>query len=456
MKQGRLRVLMLLLADIACLYAVWAATVMGYLVIGLAKYEYGPQFYLRLWPLGICFVLLNALFRLYQGNALYPAAPVSPVEEMRRIFASSFLTHIGLIAFVAFARTTTEHYSRVVIAVSGVLVAVLTPIVRDLLRRAMMRFDCFRIPVALVGGGQLCERVRMVIDTDAHIGFRVTLVGDADAEGLLARARAANIRTLVSCQDLRLLRCRMHDFTEWFVHIVYLPTADALPVDGARSVNMDGIGGLEMVNQRHMGILRVEKRILDAGLSVFAFVFLSPLFLLIPVLVKLTSRGPVFYRQHRLGKMGRPFRIWKFRTMYADAESRLGKLLAENPAKAEEWRRNHKLRDDPRVTPLGRFLRRTSLDELPQLFNVFAGEMSLIGPRPIVKAEVAHYGSLYEVLSRVKPGVTGLWQSQGRSDTDYERRVALDMRYVLNWSIWLDLWILYRTFGTVVLMKGAR
>ena len=177
---------------------------------------------------------------------------------------------------------------------------------------------------------------------------------------------------------------------------------------------------------------------------------------MVPVLVKLTSRGPVFYRQRRLGKMGRPIRVWKFRSMYADADERLKAILESDPARRAEWEANYKLADDPRVTPLGRFLRKTSIDEFPQLFNVFAGDMALVGPRPIVEGEVAHYGPAYETFSSVKPGITGLWQASGRSDTDYARRVALDVHYVLNWSPWMDIWILFRTVYAVAFMRGAR
>ena len=141
--------------------------------------------------------------------------------------------------------------------------------------------------------------------------------------------------------------------------------------------------------------------------------------------------------------------------MYDDAPARLAKVLASDPERAREWAENFKLARDPRVTPLGRILRRMSLDELPQLFNVFAGDMALIGPRPIVRKEIPMYGDAYEVFSSVKPGITGLWQVSGRSDTDYAQRVALDSYYVLNWSPWMDLWILRRTISAVLSMRGA-
>ena len=141
--------------------------------------------------------------------------------------------------------------------------------------------------------------------------------------------------------------------------------------------------------------------------------------------------------------------------MYADADARLAQILADDPAKKAEWEANFNLTDDPRVTPLGRLLRKTSIDEFPQLFNVFCGDMALVGPRPIVEKEIPLYGAAYPTFASVEPGITGLWQASGRSDTDYAHRVALDTYYVLNWSPWLDLWIMKKTIRAVLFMRGA-
>jgi lipopolysaccharide/colanic/teichoic acid biosynthesis glycosyltransferase len=174
------------------------------------------------------------------------------------------------------------------------------------------------------------------------------------------------------------------------------------------------------------------------------------------VLVKLTSRGPVLFGHRRLGEGGTPIRVYKFRSMIADAEMRLQEVLAADPPLRAEYEATYKLRDDPRVTPLGRWLRRTSLDELPQLVNVLRGDLSLVGPRPIVADEIAKYGPASATILRVRPGVTGLWQVSGRSDVDYAERVRLDMEYITHWSLWLDLRILAATLPAVLRRKGAR
>ncbi|MBN8525205.1 MAG: undecaprenyl-phosphate galactose phosphotransferase WbaP, partial [Planctomycetes bacterium] len=201
--------------------------------------------------------------------------------------------------------------------------------------------------------------------------------------------------------------------------------------------------------------VRVIKRCVDCisvvlGLLLFWWIFAG-----IALAVKLSSPGPILYGQRRIGRGGREFTAWKFRSMVADADAILAGYLAAHPELRAEWERDHKLKDDPRVTWIGRLLRRTSLDELPQLWNILTGEMSLVGPRPIVQDEVAKYGERFALYQKVRPGLSGLWQVSGRNDTTYAERVALDCYYVRNWSVWLDLVILARTVRVVLLGKGA-
>lgn len=456
MLNGRIRVLLLWLTDVLCVYSLLFFVAWAYQSFGFGSYEHGIWHYWKLWPLGPLFTAVNFALRLYQGNALYPAAPVSEVEELRRIFWSAVLTHIGLLAVLALARQTTEGYSRAVIVISGLLTALFAQACRNFSRRLLKRLDIAQIPVYLAGGGSAAEVVASALSKDSYIGFKVIRSFDRDFREIVPSARKDGVKVLLACQDERLFRAQLDDFTTWFSHVEYFPTSAAFPIYGAQPVMVDAIGGLEMVNQRRIRVMRLCKSALDFSLTLVALAFALPLFVVIPALIKLTSRGPVFYRAKRLGKFGRQIKVWKFRSMYADADARLAGLLESDPAIKAEYEANFKIADDPRVTPLGRFLRKTSLDEVPQLLNVLSGEMALIGPRPIVEKEVAHYGKDYAVFSSVKPGITGLWQVSGRSDTDYARRVALDAHYVLNWSPWLDVWILFRTIGAVFFMRGAR
>lgn len=468
--QGRLRVVGLWLADALCISSVWTVVVLAYWAMGG---DYSPSLYLRFWPIILVFMAGNGLMGLYNGSWAYPAAPIPPIEEMRRLSHSAILAHLLVIAAVVMVSQTMEGYSRAVVIVSGLLTAVLAQSYRNWMRAFMFKARIGQIPVLLAGSGKVASEVAQILQDDPYTGFRIVgyLDGvhkdEARLEGvafpylgrlkdIVGVARSRDVKVLLACQDERLFRCQMEEFTKWFTYIEYLPTANVFPVFGAKAVVFDGIGGLEMVNQGRKKLFRVQKRVLDTLMTVFAFAVTWPLFVIIPILVKATSEGGVFYRQQRLGKGGKKITVWKFRSMYRDADERLKALLESDPAAAEEWKNDRKLRRDPRITPLGKFLRMTSLDELPQFFNVFLGNMSLIGPRPIVEDEVAKYGDSYGTFSLVRPGITGLWQVSGRSDTDYTRRVALDSYYVLNWSPWMDWWILLRTIYVVLLMRGAR
>jgi exopolysaccharide production protein ExoY len=199
----------------------------------------------------------------------------------------------------------------------------------------------------------------------------------------------------------------------------------------------------------------MRERFVEIPICLVALLFLAPLMLVIAAIVRLHDGGPALFGHVRVGKDGRRFRCLKFRSMAPDAEDRLAALLRSDPQAREEWRRDHKLRNDPRVTNIGRFLRKSSLDELPQLFNVLLGEMSLVGPRPIVAAEITRYGRFYARYCSIRPGVTGLWQVSGRNEVDYRRRVALDLLYIKRRNLPFYLWILLATVPAVLTRRGA-
>lgn len=204
-------------------------------------------------------------------------------------------------------------------------------------------------------------------------------------------------------------------------------------------------------------LYEIIKRLMDIVLSTLAIVILSPLYLLISYLIKLEGEGPIIYKQKRVGKGGKEFWIYKFRTMYADAEERLNELLEKYPDLKREWEQRRKLKNDPRITKIGKILRRTSMDELPQFWNVLKGDMSLVGPRPIVKEELEkHYGDRAKHYTKVKPGITGYWQVSMRNEHEsYEDRVKMELWYIEHRSLWLDLKILLRTAQAVLKGHGA-
>ncbi|MGF7399133.1 sugar transferase [Thermoanaerobacterium thermosaccharolyticum] len=197
------------------------------------------------------------------------------------------------------------------------------------------------------------------------------------------------------------------------------------------------------------------KRLIDFTLSLLLITSLSPLLVLISILIKITSPGPILFKHKRLGLNGKLINVYKFRTMVVNAQEVLEKILSEDPDLKKEYEETFKLKNDPRLTKIGKILRKTSLDELPQLFNVLKGDMSLVGPRPIVLEEINMYKEYGKYLLRVLPGVTGLWQVSGRNDVDYEERIKMDMHYIMNWNLWLDINILFKTIPAVLKKDGA-
>ncbi|WP_233355916.1 sugar transferase [Henriciella aquimarina] len=200
----------------------------------------------------------------------------------------------------------------------------------------------------------------------------------------------------------------------------------------------------------------MAKRAIDIILSFSALIFVLPLMLIIGLMVKLTDGGPMLFAQRRIGRDGKEFYCLKFRTMVTDAQKRLDDLLAKDPVAAREWNTERKLTNDPRITPFGAFLRKSSLDELPQLINILKGEMSIVGPRPIQRAEAVKYGDKFDFYLSTRPGLTGLWQVSGRSDTSYDERVNMDVRYVTDWSVSNDIKIIAMTVPAILASRGAR
>lgn len=199
----------------------------------------------------------------------------------------------------------------------------------------------------------------------------------------------------------------------------------------------------------------VAKGVFDRSFAAFALIFFAPMFLISMIIILIEDGRPIFFRHKRVGRNGKTFDCLKFRTMFRDADVQLARLLESDPEARAQWEANQKLNDDPRITCIGEFFRKTSLDELPQFWNVLRGDMSIVGPRPIVEDEAWHYGKDYEAYLSVKPGITGLWQVSGRSNTTYDERVAMDCDYVKNRSFWRDIKIIAKTVRVVLIRDGS-
>ncbi len=240
-----------------------------------------------------------------------------------------------------------------------------------------------------------------------------------------------------------------------FTHLLIIPDLFGFATMGVPAKSLGGILGVEVRQQLLLPGPRLAKRIMDVALTCFGGMFVLPFLVLIALLIKLDSKGPVFYTQKRLGKDGSYFKAYKFRTMHGDGEARLKAILDADPALRAEYEIYHKLKKDPRVTRIGRILRKFSLDEFPQLLNVIKGDMTLVGPRPYIERELTEMSGQEKIILRAPPGMTGMWQVSDRNATSFAQRVQIDVYYVRNWSPWLDIHILAKTFGVVIKGSGV-
>jgi len=240
-----------------------------------------------------------------------------------------------------------------------------------------------------------------------------------------------------------------------FSHVILIPDLFGFASLGVPARDLGGMLGLEMRQQLLLPWPRFAKRLMDIAFTLLGALLVVPVLAVLAVMVKLDSKGPVFYRQSRLGRDGTRFQAVKFRTMHGDGEKRLAEVLAKSRKLRAEYEQFHKLTNDPRVTTIGRALRKYSFDELPQLWNVLMGDMSLVGPRPYLEREIPEMNNQERLILRATPGITGMWQVSERNATTFEERVKMDVHYVRNWSPWLDLYLLARTFGVVLGGTGS-
>jgi Undecaprenyl-phosphate galactose phosphotransferase WbaP len=304
--------------------------------------------------------------------------------------------------------------------------------------------------------------VALFSDADEDGGTRpevsdgVPYLGGLESAPLFARASGINT-AILAVRGLR--RARTDELADWastkFERVIVVPSLAGLTTSAIAARDLSGVLGVEVKHNLLDPRARRAKRVLDLVGAVAGGVFILPMVCAIALLIKLDSPGPALFVQERPGLNGRKFRIYKFRTMWTDAEQRVEELLKSDPAAREYFERHGKIKDDLRVTRVGRWLRKFSLDELPQLWNVLKGEMSLVGPRPYLNSQVPQMSGAETIILRILPGISGLWQVSGRSDVTFEQRIEMDTYYVRNWSVWLDLIILSRTVVTVLRRRGA-
>lgn len=423
-----------------------------------------PEFYRFLgYALTPLFAAVFAINRLYDLRTL-----LGGVSEYSRVFASVTFGHVALVLLAFF--DTTAQVSRTWIVVSWLGSAFFVILVRFLIRRSVYRLRrrrFFLSPTLIVGTNEEAKALAEDLSDPRSSGLDV--LGFVGSERTLDETavlgRMSDLRNLIARYEVEevVVAAAAVDRDELFAvceAVNWQPRTRLKISSGIHELLTTGMTVQNRGPVPLVGINKVRldptslllKTVFEFTLSLLTVLALAPLLAAVGLAIRLSSPGPVVHRRKVLGLSGQPFDAFKFRTMYVDGDE----ILAKCPVIKTLLERDHKVKDDPRITPVGRWLRRFSLDELPQLFNVLRGEMGLVGPRMISPAEVQKYGKHKMNLLTVRPGITGLWQVSGRSDLAYDERVRLDMAYIRNYSIWTDLQILFvQTLPAVVSGRGA-
>ncbi|MCO0742535.1 undecaprenyl-phosphate galactose phosphotransferase WbaP [Klebsiella pneumoniae] len=392
--------------------------------------------------------------------------------ELKEILRTLVIFAIIEIAVIAF---TTWSFSRALWVITWIFILLLVPFSRILTKYLLNKLGYWQRDTWIIGSGNNAIEAYKAIISEQNLGLKI--IGFIASEGGVRAGETINGIKVIS-NDIDWLRGEdkktqfivaveshqsemrnswLRNFMiQGFRYVSVIPTLRGMPLD---STDMSFIFSHEVMIfrvQQNLAKLssRTLKRLFDIIASIAIIILLSPVLLYISRQVK-KDGGPAIYGHERIGKDGKPFKCLKFRSMVTNSKDVLNELLQNDPEAKREWDTTFKLKNDPRITKIGAVLRRTSLDELPQLFNVLKGEMSLVGPRPIITAELERYNEEVDYYLLSKPGMTGLWQVSGRSDVDYETRVYLDAWYVKNWSMWNDIAILFKTVGVVLKKDGA-
>lgn len=427
------------------------------LMVRAAFGELDPAIYRWVFPLLLFSPLLGAILGLYRSISQ------PPHRELKTIFFFVTLVY-AIILLVLFLSKTGDLDSRLVIFGGWGISLLALPILRSLCIRLFSRFTWWTSPLLILGNDKAAKRLWHYLRRHPQHGLRpvamLDLPAEASARNMALSAAAqrwpSGVAMLVTETGASQPLDYISEASRHFAKVIVVPDHMAsFRRYWLTPCELSGLNVFLLTQNLHDRRRLAIKRAIDILFCILLSPLLLPLGLALALLIRMDSPGSPLYRQVRLGRSGQPILVYKFRTMVADADARLKEWLNDNPDLKEEWERDHKLKHDPRITRMGRFLRKTSLDELPQLLNVALGDMSVVGPRPIVDDEVKKYGVVFEEYCRVRPGITGLWQISGRNNTSYAERVAYDRYYINNWSVWMDIWILAKTVPVTLTGYGA-
>lgn len=411
-------------------------------------------------------VYLPPMLAVFYAAGLYPGLVYPPADEVKKFGICSFFTFAGIALSITVEDADDKIPLMVALILSAPVALILLPAGREFARHVFSKRKWYGVPAVIyvsgASGDVIIERLIKrqdlgykpcaIIDSKSWIpGEKMGIPVYPPSEQVFEMIKSLGIKVAILCDFDR-------DTTyinSYYRYTIQVPRNNDISTISTNVRDFGGILGFSSTHNLTKPLSLCWKRCIDLLLLLLSSPVLIPIVIVISIAIKISSPGPVFYGHKRIGKNGKEFKCWKFRSMVIDADKQLEKILAENPQMRAEWEKDRKFTDDPRVTPIGKFLRKTSIDEIPQFFNVLTGEMSFIGPRPVTKPELKKYGNKSDFILSAQPGLSGMWQISGRSDTGYEERVTLDSYYIQNWSVWLDIWIIIKTVYVVIRGKGA-
>ena len=364
-------------------------------------------------------------------------------HESRLVLKSLILSLLLVLAYLALSKSI-QHHSRSVIVLAFIFMAIFIPLFKNLSKKALYRYGLWQRKAIVFGDDSFFEEE---IFGNTYLGY--VKASNKNAKTVFVNSRGRDVVELQKCINEEI--ANSHE-------VIFVPLVSNYDLTHSEIYELSNTRTnlIVLKNRLKSNYRLLFKKLSDTLLFIIAFPLLAPLLGIIAYKIRKSEpNGSILFRQERMGKDEKNFVCYKFRTMSEEGDALLKKYLEEHPEEAENYAKYHKYENDPRITDIGHFLRRTSLDELPQIFNVLKGEMSFIGPRPYMLNEKAKIGEDLSSVLTVKPGITGLWQVSGRSDVDFYERVELDVWYIQNWNLWMDLVILLKTVKTVLLRDGA-
>lgn len=390
------------------------------------------------------------------------------------IFNVNLYAIVTLVLIMYLAQTAAQT-SRLFVGLMWIFSFIFLVLGRYIVKKILNRVRMLQVPVLIMGAGKTASLVLEYLRKDAGLGYdfigfledhvpaenvaaMMPKLGNfSDAERIIKNTGVPYVLVIAPGLKNNEIQDIIYRIQPLVKKVSFIPDMGKMPLATLDVESLiDGhIVTLSFRNNLAQWYNCFLKRFFDLVCTVLGIICFSPVLAAIAIWIYMDSPGPVIFKHRRVGRGGKEFWCYKFRSMCADADVKLKELLEKNPKAREEWEREFKLKDDPRITKSGDFLRKTSLDELPQLFNVLKGDMSLVGPRPIIRDEIPRYGRFIDDFYMVRPGITGMWQTSGRSDVSYDERVQMDTWYVRNWNVWFDIVLIWRTIGVVLGKKGA-